>query len=318
MAHYLVTGGAGFIGSHLCDALIRQGHQVRILDNFSTGRWENIHPKAAVVCGDVANPIIVRHVLRGMDGVFHLAAVASVQKSNEAWYATHRTNISATVGIFEGVAQEAARLKKDAPAPVVYASSAAVYGAAGGYALTEDDPTNPLTAYGVDKLACEHHARIGGIIHGIPSAGFRFFNVYGSRQDPRSPYSGVISIFADRAVCGREITVFGDGRQVRDFIHVSDIVRFLLAGMEHASVEAPVFNACTGRETDLNRLLDTIGGIVGADPKRRTAGARPGDIVYSLGSPRKAAAALGIEARKSLPDGLADLIASLGSARMAA
>ena len=318
MAHYLVTGGAGFIGSHLCDALIRQGHQVRILDNFSTGRWENVHPKATVLCGDVANPIIVRHALRGVDGVFHLAAVASVQKSNEAWYATHRTNISATVGIFEGVAQEAARLEMEAPVPVVYASSAAVYGAADGRALTEQDETKPLTAYGVDKLACEQHARIGGSIHGIPSAGFRFFNVYGSRQDPKSPYSGVISIFADRAVKGEDVAVFGDGRQVRDFIHVSDIVRFLIAGMKHAAIEAPVFNACTGRETDLNRLLDTLGGIVGTPPKRRHREPRPGDIAYSLGDPAKAAALLGVEARKPLSEGLADLVASLGSGRQAA
>jgi len=318
MAHYLVTGGAGFIGSHLCDALIRQGHTVRVLDNFSTGRWENIHPKATVVCGDVGNPVIVRHALRDIDGVFHLAAVASVQKSNEAWYATHRTNISATVGLFEGVAAEAARLVRPVPVPVVYASSAAVYGAAGSRALTESDETVPLTAYGVDKLACEQHARIGGAIHGIPSAGFRFFNVYGSRQDPRSPYSGVISIFVDRAVNGQEIAVFGDGRQVRDFIHVSDIVRFLQAGMKNASADAPVFNACTGCETDLNRLIGTIGDIAAVRPKVRYAGARPGDIAYSLGDPGKAAAVLGVEARKSLAAGLSDLLTAFGIGRAAA
>lgn len=309
MAIFLVTGGAGFIGSHLCEALIGQGHRVRVLDNFSTGKWSNLPSAVEVISGDAANPIIVRHALQGVDGVFHLAAIASVQKSNEAWYATHRTNIAATVAVFEAVLHEKQRTERTDPIPVVYASSAAVYGSGDTRALKETDPTKPLTAYGVDKLSCEHHAFVAGSIHHIPTAGFRFFNVYGPRQDPKSPYSGVISIFVEKLANGDEATVFGSGDQVRDFVHVKDIVRFLMAGMTTASVDAPVYNACTGAETSLKQLIAAIGAAGTPKPKIRSAAPRPGDIAFSLGDPRKAKAQLKVVAEVPLAEGIAELVA---------
>ena len=318
MGLYVVTGGAGFIGSHLCDALIARGDKVRILDNFSTGSWDNVPADADVICGDAANPVVVRHALKGADGVFHLAAVASVQRSNEAWFSTHRTNISATVAVLEAIVQEARTSGADRPMPMVYASSAAVYGTGSDQAISEDNPTRPLTAYGVDKLSCEHHAAVGGSIHGIPTAGFRFFNVYGPRQDPSSPYSGVISIFADRLIRGDGVTVFGDGTQVRDFIHVSDIVRFLLAGMENATVDGPVYNACTGRQTTLVELIDAIHSAGTDTPDVTFAEGRPGDIPFSLGNPEKARSDLNVEARVTLREGIAGLVAEATGKRFVA
>ncbi|MGB0629949.1 MAG: NAD-dependent epimerase/dehydratase family protein, partial [Alphaproteobacteria bacterium] len=242
MANYLVTGGCGFIGSHLCDALQTAGHAVRILDDLSTGRRENVPAVGDIVVGDVSDAETVTEAMADVDGCFHLAAIASVQRSNEEWSLTHRVNLTGTVNVLDA----ARTAKNGGPVPVVYASSAAVYGDNEDMPLTEDAETRPLTAYGADKLGCEQHARVAGTVHGVPTTGFRFFNIYGPRQDPGSPYSGVISIFADRLQAGDVATIFGDGEQVRDFVYVGDCVRFVIAGMEDASTEADVFNVCTG------------------------------------------------------------------------
>ncbi|MDP9095353.1 MAG: NAD-dependent epimerase/dehydratase family protein, partial [Pseudomonadota bacterium] len=185
---YAITGGAGFIGSHLADALLEQGHRVRIIDDFSTGKIENLDVRCEVIRGDVCDPAIVRRGLIGVSGCFHLAAIASVVRGNEDWAGTHRVNLGGFINVMDA-ARQLGHL------PVVYASSAAVYGKAAGIA-EEITRTVPLTAYGADKLGSELHAKAGALVHGIPSLGFRFFNVYGPRQDPASPYSGVISIFA--------------------------------------------------------------------------------------------------------------------------
>ena len=176
---YLVTGGAGFIGSHLADALLAAGHTVRVLDDLSTGAVANLDPRCVLIEGDVADEAIVAGAMDGVDGVFHLAAIASVQRGNEAWGETHRVNQTGTITVLD-------RARACGRVPVVYASSAAIYGTVVGVATEALRPA-PRTAYGADKFGSELHAQVGWLVHGVPSAGFRFFNVYGPRQDPASP-----------------------------------------------------------------------------------------------------------------------------------
>lgn len=286
MAHYLITGGCGFIGSHLADRLLADGHRVTILDNLSSGRLDNKPGAAKLVVGDVADPDAVREAMagddgEGVDGVFHLAAVASVQKSRELWAETHRTNLLGTVTVFEA-ARDA---KRGGPIPVVYASSAAIYGDNTNTPLKEDELPRPLSAYGVDKLGCEMHARVAWSIQGVPTVGFRFFNVYGPRQDPMSPYSGVISIFARRVARGEDVEIHGDGQQVRDFVFVGDVVRILALAMERRFAGAQVYNLCTGRATSLVMLLDVLQELCGSQVRRRHSEPRAGDIRVSIGDP---------------------------------
>ena len=286
MAHYLITGGCGFIGSHLADRLLADGHRVTILDNLSNGRLDNKPEAAKLVVGDVADPDAVGEAMagddgEGVDGVFHLAAVASVQKSRELWAETHRTNLLGTVTVFEA-ARDA---KRGGPIPVVYASSAAIYGDNSNTPLKEDELPRPLSAYGVDKLGCEMHARVAWSIQGVPTIGFRFFNVYGPRQDPMSPYSGVISIFARRVARGEDVEIHGDGQQVRDFVFVGDVVRILALAMERRFAGAQVFNLCTGRATSLVMLLDVLQELCGSNVRRRHSEPRAGDIRVSSGDP---------------------------------
>ncbi|WP_431855905.1 NAD-dependent epimerase/dehydratase family protein [Azospirillum sp.] len=300
MAHYLVTGGCGFIGSHLADALLGEGHAVTILDDLSTGRLENKPSRAELVVGDVADADAVRHAMDGVDGVFHLAAVASVQRSKELWAETHRTNVGGAVTVFE----VARAIRDGGSVPVVYASSAAVYGDNPDTPLGEDCVPQPRSAYGVDKLGCELHARVAWEIHNVPTVGFRFFNVYGPRQDPLSPYSGVISIFARRVARGEEVEIHGDGEQVRDFVYVGDVVRFLMASMQKRSQGAAVYNLCTGRPTSILMLLDVLQELCGKKARRLHRPARPGDIRVSIGDPAKARAAYGLTCRTGLLEGL--------------
>jgi len=299
MATYLVTGGCGFIGSHLADRLIAAGHAVRILDDLSTGRRENVPPGAELEVADIVDPTAVRRAMDGVDGCFHLAAVASVTRSNEDWIGTHRINLGGTVHVLD-----AARRTAGGPIPVVYASSAAVYGDSQDLPLAETTAPRPLTAYGADKLGCELHARVAGLVHGVPTVGLRFFNVYGPRQDPASPYSGVISIFAARLHRREPLIVFGDGSQQRDFVYVDDVVSHLLAGMRSAAREARVFNVCTGRPTTLLALAAALGRVAGTTPVVRHEAERRGDIRMSLGSPDAAVAGLGVRAATPLHDGL--------------
>ena len=304
MALFLVTGGAGFIGSHLCERLLGAGHRVRVLDDLSTGHRRNVPDGAEFCLGSVTDPDAVRAAFAGVDGCFHLAAIASVQRSNEDWLGTHDVNLTGAIRIFDA----AARMEQG-PVPVVYASSAAAYGDSPDLPLSEASPVRPLTAYGADKLGCEQHGRVGWLVHGVPSTGFRFFNVYGPRQDPKSPYSGVISIFTSRLLGGQTLTIFGDGSQNRDFVYVGDVVSHMVAAMEQAVPDARVFNVCTGRSTTVLELAQVLGDIVSVTPEICFAAPRPGDIHSSLGNPEKAAAALGVRAQTSLRDGLAETIA---------
>lgn len=308
MARYLVTGGCGFIGSHLVERLLAAGHAVTVLDDLSTGKRENLPASVPVTVGTIADPSVVDAAMAGMDGCFHLAAVASVDRSREAWLETHHTNLSGTIAVFDA----ARRANPNGPVPVVYASSAAVYGDNPAMPLREDATTRPLSAYGADKLGCELHARVADGVHGVPTTGFRFFNVYGPRQDPKSPYSGVISIFAGRIARGQPITINGDGEQVRDFIYVKDLVRCLTAAMDAPRAGAPVYNICTGVPTTVNRLAEVLASLSGRALDRSHGPARPGDIRVSIGDPTALRAAFGLSCGTSLEDGLRDTLEWLG------
>jgi UDP-glucose 4-epimerase len=300
MATYLVTGGCGFIGSHLADALVARGDRVRILDDLSTGRRENMPEGAELFVGDVADSALVAAAMADADGCFHLAAVASVERGNLDWLGTHRTNLTGAVAVFDA----ARRARAAGPIPVVFASSAAVYGDNPEAPLRETASTNPLSAYGADKLGCELHARVARGVHGVPAVGLRFFNVFGPRQDPNSPYSGVISIFCDRLRAGRGVTIYGDGEQTRDFVYVGDVVAALLAAMERLPADEPVFNVCTGRTTSVLDIARTVASLCGTPPEIAFAPPRAGEIRISLGDPARARKELGFEARTDLRTGL--------------
>jgi UDP-glucose 4-epimerase len=310
MTTYLVTGGAGFIGSHLCDALVARGDGVRVLDDLSTGRQSNLPAAATLIQGDVADPATVAAAMDGVDGCFHLAAIASVEKGVTDWIGTHRTNITGTITVFDAIRRQGSRI------PVVYASSAAVYGDAATVPIAETEPCAPLSAYGADKYGCELHARVASHVHAIPAAGLRFFNVYGPRQDPKSPYSGVISIFCERIAAGAPIRIFGDGQQTRDFVYVTDVVAALLAAMALRSAGAAVFNVCTGVPTSVDSLARQIADLAGKPLEIHAQPPRSGEIRHSLGVPTRVETVLGLRERVPLHSGLGHVLAWMtGSVR---
>jgi UDP-glucose 4-epimerase len=300
MANWLVTGGCGFIGSHLVEALVQRGDRVRILDDLSTGRREHALPGTELIVGCITDAKTVAEAMRGVDGCFHLAAIASVERGRTEWLGTHRVNLTGTINVFDA-AREA---RSGQPVPVVYASSAAVYGDNTDTPLSETARTMPLSAYGADKLGCELHGRVAWHIHRVPNIGLRFFNVYGPRQDPRSPYSGVISIFVDRLRAGRGIDIYGDGSQVRDFVFVKDVVNHLLASMRRATADHRVFNVCTGKSTSILDLAQTIGRVLRREPAITRQLPRQGDIKISLGNPENATLFLDVAAGVALEQGL--------------
>jgi UDP-glucose 4-epimerase len=305
--HYLVTGGAGFIGSHLCAELVRSGHRVTVIDNLSTGSRVNLPSGVRLIEADVADMHALASCIPMVDGVFHLAAIASVQRSNEAWLDTSRTNLFGTVAVLDAIKQDA-RAQSRPPIPCVLASSAAIYGDASVTPITESVVPLPLTAYGVDKYASEHHARIGALVHQIPASAMRFFNVYGERQDPNSPYSGVISIFAQRFLRHAPVSIHGDGGQSRDFIYVGDVVRLLMAAMQQHHREEVVayraMNVCTGNATTIRQLADILKELTQSRSVVTHEVPRMGDIYRSVGSGKYAADVLGLRAETSLTDGL--------------
>jgi UDP-glucose 4-epimerase len=301
MACFLVTGGAGFLGSHLVDALLRQGHLVRVLDDLSSGHRQNLPRRIEFLHGDITDPTTVEEAFEGVDACFHLAAIASVACSNREWLRTHEVNLAGTLNIFN----QARRLRHRREIPIVYASSAAIYGDCSTVPIGEDTPVAPLSAYGADKSACELHARVAGAVHKIPTVGLRFFNLYGPRQDAQSPYSGVIALFADRLRLGEPVEIFGDGAHVRDFTYVGDAVGALDRALTAATTSAPVFNICTGKGTSVRALAETMAELYQTDLTAYYSPARWGDVRISVGNPRRAAEQLSFRAKTALADGLA-------------
>jgi len=301
MARFLVTGGAGFIGSHLVPALIDEGHAVRVIDDLSVGHRESLPWNIEFLRADVTNPNEVKLAFEGIDGCYHLAAIASVVRSHSEWVHTHRVNLTGTINIFD----QARCSAKRPPVPVVYASTAAVYGDGGAIPMGEDRPPAPMSAYGADKYACELHARVAGAVHNIPTVGLRFFNLYGARRDPKSAYSGVISIFTDRLLSGAPVEIFGDGEQSRDFTYVDDAIIALRLAMPVAATSAPVFNVCTGQGTSVNGLAATLAKLCGAELVVNRRPVRGGEVRMSIGDPRCADEMLNFRAQTPLSDGLA-------------
>jgi len=283
-ATVLITGGAGFIGSHLTDALLAKGYAVRVLDDLSTGKRSNLpmdNPKVELVVGDVADAALVARAMQGCNAVAHLAAVASVQASVDDPVKTHQSNFIGTLNVCE--AMRLAGVKR-----VVYASSAAVYGNNGeGESIDEDTPKAPLTPYASDKLAGEQYFDFYRRQHGLEPAIFRFFNIFGPRQDPSSPYSGVISIFSERASKGLPITVFGDGEQTRDFLYVGDLVDLLVQALEKPDVQEGAVNVGWNQAMSLKQMLEALKSVIGELPSVSYGPARSGDIRHSRADNRR-------------------------------
>ncbi|KQZ81221.1 NAD-dependent epimerase/dehydratase family protein [Pseudomonas sp. Root562] len=301
----LITGGAGFIGSHLTDALLAKGYSVRILDDLSTGKRSNLpldNPKVELIVGDVADAALVARTMAGCSAVAHLAAVASVQASVDDPVKTHQSNFIGSLNVCEAMRQSAVKR-------VVFASSAAVYGNNGeGESIDEDTAKSPLTPYASDKLASEHYFDFYRREHGLEPVIFRFFNIFGPRQDPSSPYSGVISIFSERAQKGLPITVFGDGEQTRDFLYVEDLVKLLVQAIEKPQVELGAVNVGWNQATSLKQLLTALESVVGELPAVSYAPARSGDIRHSRANNRQLLERFKAPAQTPLSVGLARLL----------
>ena len=302
MGRYLVTGGAGFIGSHLVERLLATGHQVRVLDNLSTGRMENLPTEAQLVVADVRSRAAIADALDGIDGVFHLAAVSSIVRCNEAWHDCHEINLGATVTLLD-----ACRCRHRAP-PIVYASSAAVYGEQEVTPLHERLAPAPLGPYGADKAACELQARAAANVYGMRTFGLQFFNVFGPRQAPDDAYAGVITIFFNRIRAGLPAAIYGDGRQSRDFVHVADVVECLMRAMAHLEPRrgacAEVTNVATGRATTILELAGSVSATCGKPLCTEHLQERPGEIRHSLGSVERLEQILRYRPKQTLNDGL--------------
>nr|WP_281409331.1 NAD-dependent epimerase/dehydratase family protein [Microvirga terricola] len=300
----MVTGGCGFIGSHLAEALIADGADVIVIDNLSTGHRKNLTRDVELVVGDVRDHGPLKTLSTGCDGIFHLAAIASVPRCTQEWHASHGINLSASIGIFEMAAES--------EIPVVYASSSAIYGDVQKTPISEDDPKMPISAYGVDKYAMELHALAGARTRDLRSFGLRFFNIYGSRQDPHSPYSGVIAVFMQRARDDVPVLIHGDGNQVRDFVYVTDAVRVCQAAMERLhcqrSATAEISNVCTGQATSIQTLAHSITDLIRPGLSVSNGPERPGDIKTSIGDPSRLSNMLGIKASTSLSEGLMSML----------
>jgi UDP-glucose 4-epimerase len=298
MKRYLVTGGAGFIGSHLVRALLEQGDFVRVLDNFSTGKRENIADlQVEIVAGDLRDSGVVAEAVQDIDIVFHEAAFVSVPQSMEDPLPCFEINQRGTE-----ILLEAARKAK--VGRVVLASSAAVYGDVDALPLDEQTPLRPLSPYAVSKRVAELYAEMYTRSFGLDVVALRYFNVYGPRQRPDSMYAAAVPIFARRLLDGKPVTIYGDGGQTRDLVYVGDVVRANLVASEHPAAPGQVFNICTGDETRIIDLIEVLMDLFPNAPAPQFAPSRAGDIYRSVGSPRKAAEMLAFKPQTSLEDGL--------------
>jgi len=296
----LVTGGAGFIGSHLVEALLERGHRVRVLDDFSSGRRENLAAMLSdieLIEGDIRDSSLVAEAMAGVQYVFHEAAVPSVVRSVEDPLRSHTVAVDGTLAVLE-----AARTSK--PRRVVYASSSSAYGDTPTLPKVEPMPTQPLSPYAVAKLTAEYYCGVYTRVFGVPTVALRYFNVFGPRQDPSSPYTGVISIFIREALAGRAPTIDGDGGQTRDFTYVADAVAANLLAAESETAVGEVLNVARGDEISINGLFSLVCEAVGVEIEPRHGPPRTGDVRHSRADIDKARRLLGYEPRTDLREGL--------------
>lgn len=311
MTTSLVTGGAGFIGSHLVEALVKRGDRVIVFDNFSTGKWENLAAVAdriEIIEGDVCDGAAVKQVVKGVDLIFHQAAIVAVPRSMKDPLETHATNATGTLNLH--LAARDANVKR-----VVFASTCAVYGDNSILPKNEAMCPEPKSPYAVSKLAGEGYCQVFKEAFGLETVVLRYFNVFGPRQDPTSPYSGVISIFIDKMARGEPPIIFGDGRQTRDFVYVSDVVQANLLAAEAPIAARGVFNIGQGKVIDLLGLVEILSRIMGIHLSPRHALPRPGDIVHSCSDPSLAWRTLGWRAELDIEAGLQQTVAAMMAAR---
>jgi UDP-glucose 4-epimerase len=307
----LVTGGAGFIGSHLVEALAAEGRPVRVLDDFSTGLRDNLTAsRPEVVEGNVADPAAVERAMAGVGVVFHLAALASVQRSVEDPAATHRVCATGTLHVLDSARRAGVRR-------VVYAASASAYGVPRGEVQTEDEPARPLSPYAAAKLAGEHYAQAFATTYGLETVCLRFFNIFGPRQRADSPYSGVIALFAEALLAGRTPRVYGDGLQSRDFTYVADVVQALRKAAAAPGVSGGVYNVGTGRGVTVLELIAALNRLLGTDRRPEHGPARAGDVRHSRADIGRARRDLGYEPAVPFEDGLARTLRWYREARAA-
>lgn len=303
LSTYLITGGAGFIGSHLAENLVHDGHTVRILDNFSTGKRKNLaalRGKVEICKGDIRDRRAVQSAMRGVEYVLHHAAMVSVAESVERPEDTLDVNVTGTLNVLQ--AARRAKVRR-----LVMASSCAVYGA-GRLPAKEDQAPQALSPYAASKLAGESLAVSFFYSYGFPVVCLRYFNVFGPRQDPASPYSGVIAIFASRAISGGGVTVYGDGRQTRDFIYIADVVRANRLACEMECAAGQVMNIGTGHGRSLIQLHSELSSLCGVRIPLTLAAPRSGDIYHSRCDPSRARRLLGFRAQTEFRAGLADTL----------
>jgi len=307
MSLSLVTGGAGFIGSHLVEALLTRGDTVRVLDNLSTGYVDNLQPvigQIDFINGDIRDKAVVQKAMRDVDFVFHLAGMVSVTQSMYQPMDAELMNAAGTLNLLQAASKAGVQC-------FVLSSTCAVYGDEPTLPKVEAMLPDPKSPYAVAKLAAEYYCRVFSKSFNLNTVVFRYFNVFGPRQDPSSAYSGVISIFVEKLSQGIAPTIFGDGEQTRDFVYVADVVRANLLAVETRQAAGQVFNIGTGHQISINQLFESLCGVLGCDVEPNYAPPRAGDIVHSLSSPERAKNILGWQAEIGLEEGLQNLVVNL-------
>lgn len=311
---FLVTGGAGFIGSHLVEALLHRGDSVRVLDNFSTGTRGNLVPFAGdidLVEGDIRSYHVVQSCVDGIDVVLHQAALPSVPRSILDPITTNDVNVTGTLNLLEAA-------HRAGVGRVVYASSSSVYGDSQELPKREDMTPAPLSPYAVSKLAAETYCRVFSEIYGLHTVALRYFNVFGRRQDANSQYSAVIPKFIDRVVGDQEIVIYGDGEQSRDFTYVSNIVEANLLAATAPCPSGLTLNCACGEAASLSQLVGMISELTGRDARVRFDEPKPGDVKHSLADVSRARKTIGYEPTVRFHEGLAEVLKSLSEAQRVA
>ncbi len=300
MANWLVTGGAGFIGSHLAEALIARGETVRVADSFITGNRRNLavlDGRAELVEGDLADSVVAARAVNGMDYVLHQAAIPSVPRSVQDPLTSHRANIDATLQVL--LAARTAGVRR-----VVYAASSSAYGDTPTLPKHEDMPTSPLSPYALQKLVGEQYMQLFTSLYGLETVSIRYFNVFGPRQDPSSPYSGVIALFVTALLSGKAPTITGDGGQTRDFTYIANVVDGVLRAATAPDAAGEVINVATGQQISITQLAETLATIIGVSIAPVHSAGRAGDVRDSLADISKARRLLGYEPTVGLEEGL--------------